>query len=89
MAVLPSFEQAVADSLISTGWSCDGVDGSANSGHIAQVVDLDFSGERLVLVNTHLKWDPPNTPPERQFGLRQARLALEALRQEAIPQQSK
>ena len=53
------------------------------TGHIAQVLKLDVSGRQLVLVNTHLKWDPPQTPPERQLGLRQAQLALGALRQEA------
>ena len=53
------------------------------TGHIAQVLKLDVSGRQLVLVNTHLKWDPPRTPPEQQLGLRQAQWALGALRQEA------
>jgi mRNA deadenylase 3'-5' endonuclease subunit Ccr4 len=61
----------------------DGLDGSADSGHIAQILKLDVSGNQVALVNTHLKWDLPHTPPERQFGLRQIQQALAAARQEA------
>jgi mRNA deadenylase 3'-5' endonuclease subunit Ccr4 len=61
----------------------DGSDGSADSGHIAQVLKLNVAGNQLALVNTHLKWDPPHTPPERQFGLRQIQQALAAVGQEA------
>jgi mRNA deadenylase 3'-5' endonuclease subunit Ccr4 len=60
----------------------DSVDGAPVSGHIAQVLGLRASGMPMALVNTHLKWDPPHAAPERQIGLRQARLALAALWEE-------
>jgi len=60
----------------------DGMDGSPDSGHAAQVLLLDIDGARVALLNTHLKWDAPQTPPHHQYGLRQAQLAVEALRQE-------
>ncbi len=42
------------------------------SGHIAQLVTFDREGSRLAVLNTHLKWDQPGTPPALQFGFRQA-----------------
>ena len=54
----------------------------ADSGHIGQLLVLNVSGTRVSLMNTHFKWDPPQTPPDRQIGLRQATLALAALQQE-------
>ncbi len=59
--------------------------GHAPSGHIAQFLQLNQAGKRLDLVNTHLKWDPPGTPRERQWGFRQISQILEALRVEASP----
>jgi endonuclease/exonuclease/phosphatase family metal-dependent hydrolase len=53
--------------------------GGANSGHVGQVQTIEVAGVRLDLVNTHLKWDPPGTPRDRQWGYRQASLALSAL----------
>ena len=41
------------------------------SGHIAQVLALQAGEHRLGLCNTHLKWDPPGTPQDKQFGYRQ------------------
>lgn len=58
-------------------------DGGAGSGHIAQLLTLEQQGHRLAIANTHLKWDPPGTPRERQCGYRQALQAIEALRLEA------
>ena len=60
----------------------DSLDGAADSGHIGQLLLLNVSGMKVALVNTHFKWDPPQTPAERQVGLRQAKLALAALQQE-------
>jgi mRNA deadenylase 3'-5' endonuclease subunit Ccr4 len=57
--------------------------GLANSGHIAQFLRLDRQGKRLDVVNTHLKWDPPDTPPERQWAYRQICQVLDVLRPEA------
>src|SRR5579864_1205246 len=39
-----------------------------HSGHIAQCLLLEHEGKRLAVVNTHLKWDPPATSRERQWG---------------------
>jgi len=50
-----------------------------NSGHIGQLAAFDVTGGRLDLLNTHLKWDPPSTPRDRQWGYRQAVQALAAL----------
>jgi len=61
----------------------DALNGSANSGHLGQVCLLNVSGTIVALVNTHFKWDAPQTPAEKQIGLRQANLALAILRQEA------
>jgi mRNA deadenylase 3'-5' endonuclease subunit Ccr4 len=41
------------------------------SGHVAQVLALRAGEGLLGLCNTHLKWDPPQTPKEKQFGYRQ------------------
>ena len=60
-------------------------DGRANSGHIAQLLLLDREGKRLAVLNTHLKWDPPDTPRERQWGYRQIVQSIEALRTDAGP----
>jgi endonuclease/exonuclease/phosphatase family metal-dependent hydrolase len=58
----------------------DGVNGPS-SGHVAQVTELDVDGVRMDIVNTHLKWDSPETPRDRQWGYRQASLVLERLAQ--------
>jgi endonuclease/exonuclease/phosphatase family metal-dependent hydrolase len=41
------------------------------SGHLALVVLLDDGPRRLGIANTHVKWDPPGVPPDRQHGVRQ------------------
>jgi mRNA deadenylase 3'-5' endonuclease subunit Ccr4 len=62
--------------------------GAPASGHVGQLAVLgvyernEREGARLAVLNTHLKWDPPGTPPESQWGLRQAREILEVLRSE-------
>jgi mRNA deadenylase 3'-5' endonuclease subunit Ccr4 len=57
--------------------------GRADSGHIAQLLRLEDRGKRLAVMNTHLKWDQPDTPRERQWGYRQISEALDVLRAEA------
>ncbi len=61
----------------------DGDGGGGASGHIVQLLIVEDGGRRLALLNTHLKWDAPGTPRERQWGYRQASQALDVLRQEA------
>lgn len=45
--------------------------GQRPSGHIAQVAVLEVEGKLLAVANTHIRWDPPGTPRERQISLRQ------------------
>jgi endonuclease/exonuclease/phosphatase family metal-dependent hydrolase len=49
------------------------------SGHVAQVVELSQGDERVIVCNTHLKWDKPKTPAAERWGSRQARAALDVL----------
>ncbi len=46
--------------------------GSRPSGHIAQLLCLEHEGGKLGIANTHLKWDPPDTPKNQQYGYLQA-----------------
>ena len=57
-------------------------DGGADSGSILQLLLLGYEGKRLEIANTHLKWDPPETPRERMVGYRQIVQVIEALRPE-------
>jgi len=50
----------------------DGVQGDANSGHIALIVLLSFAGRVVGIANTHLTWDPPGIPSAAKLGYRQA-----------------
>jgi len=47
-----------------------------DSGHIAQILVLQDGQCFLGVANTHLKWDPPQAPPQRQYGYRQMRQLL-------------
>lgn len=49
----------------------DGPEGHEPSGHAAQLLVLQHGEHRLGVANTHLKWDPPGTPREQQYGYRQ------------------
>ena len=62
----------------------DGV-GGPDSGSILQMLILGHEGKRLGIANTHLKWDPPDTPRERKLGYRQVVQAIEALCSETSP----
>ena len=55
----------------------DGAGTERDSGHLALVAVCEYKGRPLGLVNTHLQWDPPGTPPERQRGYRQIRQLLQ------------
>jgi mRNA deadenylase 3'-5' endonuclease subunit Ccr4 len=50
----------------------DAPDARADSGHVAQLVRLQHARRTLGVANTHLKWDPPATPRDAQYGYRQA-----------------
>lgn len=51
-------------------------DGDPPSGHVAQIAVLQHDGRRLGVANTHLRWDPPGTSREQQWGHRQVRELL-------------
>jgi mRNA deadenylase 3'-5' endonuclease subunit Ccr4 len=55
----------------------DGAGTEPDSGHLALVMLCTYKGRPLGLVNTHLQWDPPGTPPDRQRGYRQIRQLLQ------------
>lgn len=55
----------------------DGADAERDSGHLALVVMCAYKGRSLGLVNTHLQWDAPGTPLDRQRGSRQIRQLLQ------------
>ena len=50
---------------------------NGSSGHIVQLLALDSGEGRLGIANTHLKWDPPNTPREASHGYCQIAELLE------------
>jgi mRNA deadenylase 3'-5' endonuclease subunit Ccr4 len=54
----------------------EGID-DAPSGHLAQALTLEVDEHILTVINTHLKWDPPNTPIDEQYGYRQVTQLLE------------
>jgi mRNA deadenylase 3'-5' endonuclease subunit Ccr4 len=55
----------------------DGAGTEPTSGHLALVVLCTYKGRPLGLVNTHLQWDPPDTPADRQRGYWQIRQLLQ------------
>lgn len=61
------FELRSARTLVYADGGC----GEPASGHVALVLELERDGRRLGVANTHVKWDPPGTPPSAQRGLRQ------------------
>lgn len=54
----------------------DGPGGKPASGHLALLLTLECQGRPLVVANTHLKWDTPETPMEQCWGYRQIRELL-------------
>jgi len=60
------------------GYNDECIDGE-KSGHIALMIAVERNDMAVIVVNTHLKWDPPDTPPEKQYGLAQARELLAIL----------
>ncbi|MBY0524152.1 MAG: endonuclease/exonuclease/phosphatase family protein [Gemmataceae bacterium] len=56
----------------------DGSGTQPHSGNVALVTAVEQAGRQVAIANTHLKWDPPGTPPAKQLGLRQMRELLDA-----------
>lgn len=55
-------------------------DGSADrkaSGHVMLLTVIQNDDQRISIVNTHLKWHPPDALPEDRIGLTQARELIE------------
>ncbi len=49
----------------------DGRDAGSFTGYVALFLLLEWGGRPVGVINTHLKWDPPGTPPEAHRGCRQ------------------
>ncbi len=58
--------------------------GGADSGHIGQLLTFEWEGHDLVILNTHLKWDPPGTVKAAQWGYRQIVRALAVLQKTGV-----
>ncbi len=55
------------------------------SGHVALLTLVERGGCRVLVANTHLKWDSPATPAERKLGLAQARELIATVAREGLP----
>jgi endonuclease/exonuclease/phosphatase family metal-dependent hydrolase len=54
-------------------------DGDPPSGHVALALEVEHDGTRIGIVNTHLKWDPPDSAPSSRFAKRQIAQLLSAM----------
>jgi len=50
----------------------DSLPGQDATGHVAQLSVLKQGNRQLVVANTHLRWDPPDTPAFRSVGCAEA-----------------
>jgi endonuclease/exonuclease/phosphatase family metal-dependent hydrolase len=50
----------------------DGAPDRADSGHVAMIASLRAGAAAFTLATTHLRWDPPATPREQRWAVRQA-----------------
>lgn len=55
------------------------------AGHVALIAELVRDGLSLTVVNTHLRWDPPETASEERRGLAQAKQLLSELAKHPSP----
>lgn len=64
-----------------SSWLTIDLDGGPDrkAGHIALIAVIAEKGRMWTLVNTHLKWDPPDTKPAQRAGLAQAKHLLAVL----------
>jgi endonuclease/exonuclease/phosphatase family metal-dependent hydrolase len=67
------FELTGASLISSDGQTAD----IRASGHIALVTTFNDGERSLGVINTHLTWDPPDTPRERRAGRRQMQQLLD------------
>jgi mRNA deadenylase 3'-5' endonuclease subunit Ccr4 len=51
-----------------------------DSGHVALLLAVDLGGRPLGVANTHVRWQPPDTPRDEQVGYRQVAELIEACR---------
>jgi mRNA deadenylase 3'-5' endonuclease subunit Ccr4 len=49
------------------------------SGHVALILETFAGTEKLHVANTHIKWDPPETPYEDRHAVRQLRELMQTL----------
>lgn len=55
----------------------DGAKKGKNSGHAAQVACLEYELGTVGIINTHLRWDPPEEAEENRWGIAQIMEVLE------------
>jgi endonuclease/exonuclease/phosphatase family metal-dependent hydrolase len=55
------------------------------TGHVALLVALEVGEALIGIANTHLRWDPEDTPKEERIGRRQLLQLLEELKRFAPP----
>lgn len=63
----------------------DGGGMAADSGYVALVATLRNDERLLQVTSTHLTWDPPRTPRERQTGYRQIKQLLQLYTEAGAP----
>jgi endonuclease/exonuclease/phosphatase family metal-dependent hydrolase len=49
----------------------DAADRREPSGHLALIAHVELEGRGVAIANTHVKWDPPETPGPQRWGYRQ------------------
>ncbi len=57
----------------------DGRGAEPDSGHVAEIFVFELERHTLAVANTHLRWDPPDTPIRNQLGYRQVLELLDTL----------
>lgn len=57
----------------------DGVPDRANSGHVALIATVRVGDDRCRVATTHVRWDPPKTPMEQRWSVREVRELLDAI----------
>jgi endonuclease/exonuclease/phosphatase family metal-dependent hydrolase len=76
------------DSIVTEGVRAivfgDGAPDRADSGHVALLASVRIAGAELGIATTHLRWDPPGTPTDARWAVREAAELLAAVR--ATPQ---
>ena len=63
----------------------DGAPDRDDSGHIALLASAVAAGHRVEIATTHLRWDPPGTPADARWAVRQATELLRLTRDRSSP----